>query len=47
MTNKDKNSYRVDIIINGKLTSHYFKTEKEAKEFQKFRINLNKYKSFI
>tara|TARA_Y100001938_G_scaffold32323_1_gene44134 strand:- start:87 stop:257 length:171 start_codon:yes stop_codon:yes gene_type:complete len=38
MTNKDRNSYRVDIIDKGGLTSHYFNTEKEAKEFQSKRI---------
>ncbi len=39
MTNNDRSSYRVDIIDKGELTSHYFTTEKEAKEFQLKRIN--------
>ena len=47
MTNKDRNSYRVDIIDKGELTSHYFNTEKEAKKFQSFTINVDKYKQFI
>mgnify|MGYP003650713856 CR=1 FL=1 len=47
MTNKDRSSYRVDIMDEGDLTSHYFITEKEAKEFQSFTINVDKYKQFI
>ena len=48
MTNKDKNllfkhlhlvdAYRVDVIDKGGLKSHYFNTEKEAKEFKLKRI---------
>ena len=47
MTNKKRNSYRLDVINKGTLESHYFDTEKKAKEFQSFTINLNKYKKFI
>jgi hypothetical protein len=47
MTNKEKDSYRLDIINKDQFESHYFKTEKEAKDFQSFTINLNKYKNFI
>ena len=47
MTNKDRNSYRVDIIEKGELKSHYFTTEKEAKKFQLFTVNVDKYKQFI
>jgi len=44
MTNKDRNSYRLDIIDKGELTSHYFITYEEAKELQSFTINVDKYK---
>tara|TARA_X000001382_G_C3111155_1_gene159968 strand:- start:330 stop:488 length:159 start_codon:yes stop_codon:yes gene_type:complete len=47
MTNKNRDSYRVDVIDKGKLLSHYFKTEKEANSFVKWKQNLNKYKEFI
>ena len=37
MTNKQSDSFRLDIITNhNEIESHYFKTEKEAKDFQKF-----------
>jgi hypothetical protein len=47
MTNKEKNSYRLDIIDKDQLESYYFKTKKEALDFQSFTINLNKYNKFI
>jgi len=48
MTNKNRDSYRVDVIDKfGEISSHYFKTEKEANSFIKFKENLNKYKDFI
>jgi hypothetical protein len=48
MTNKNRDSYRVDIIDKeGDLSSHYFKTEKEANSFINWRENFNKYKNFI
>lgn len=48
MTNKEGNSYRLDVIIkDNEIESHYFKTEKEAKDFQKFCGYLNKFKHFI
>lgn len=47
MTNKNRDSYRVDVIDKGELSSNYFKTEKEANSFVKFKENLNKYKDFI
>jgi hypothetical protein len=47
MTNEQKNSFRLDVIDNQTLESYYFKTEKEAKDFQKFTIELETYKKFI
>ncbi len=47
MTNKQNDSFRLDVITNNMLESYYFKTEKEAKDFQKFTIELETYKKFI
>jgi hypothetical protein len=53
MTNKERNSFRVDVLTYtgnsciADVTSHYYKTEKEAISYQKFITNLNKYKEFI
>jgi len=47
MTNKENNSFRLDVIDNNILESYYFETEKEAKDFQKFTTDLDKYKEFI
>ncbi len=47
MTNEGHNSFRVDVIDNNILESYYFKTQKEAKNFQMFTTELNKYKEFI
>lgn len=47
MTNNEESSYRLDIINNNECKSFYFNTYKEVKNFQKFQINLNKYKEFI
>jgi len=48
MTNKQSDSFRLDIITkDNEIESHYFKTEKEAKDFQKFTGYLNNYKDFI
>ena len=47
MTNQNRDSYRVDVIDKGELSSNYFKTEKEANRFVKWKQNLNKYKEFI
>ena len=47
MTNKNKDSFRVDVIDQGELSSHYFKTEKEANTFIKFKKLEHKYKDFI
>jgi len=40
--NNERNSVQLDIIYNGELTSHYFDSVEDAKEYQKFRINLEK-----
>ena len=34
-TNKERTSYQLDVVINGKVTSYYFKSEQEALAFQK------------
>ena len=48
LTNKNRDSYRVDVIDKtGELTSQYFSTKKEAKEYVKWRHKLEKYKDFI
>jgi len=47
MTNKENDSFRLDVIDNNILESYYFETEKEAKDFQKFTTDLDKYKEFI
>jgi hypothetical protein len=46
-TNEQKTSYQLDVIINHVLETYYFKTEKEALDFQKFTIELNQYKDYI
>ena len=33
LTNKNFDSFRVDVIDKHEYSSHYFKTQKEAKEF--------------
>jgi hypothetical protein len=48
MMNKEMDSFRLDVIHKDKqLESFYFQTEKEAKDFQKFTIELEQYKEFI
>jgi hypothetical protein len=48
MTNKEGNSYRLDVIhINNEIDIFHFDTKKEALNFQNFLNNLNKFKHFI
>ncbi len=47
MTNKQNDSFRLDVIDNNILESYFFKTEKAALDFQKFTTDLDKYKEFI
>ena len=35
MTNKQRDSFRVDVIKNGECSSYYFKTLKESEKFVK------------
>jgi len=41
MTNKQSDSFRLDIIKNSQLESYYFQTKKEAEDYQRFIIKLN------
>jgi hypothetical protein len=47
MTNKQNDSFRLDVIDNNIHESYFFKTEKAALDFQKFTTDLDKYKEFI
>jgi hypothetical protein len=47
MTNKQNDSFRLDVIDNNTHESYFFKTEKAALDFQKFTIELNQYKDYI
>ncbi len=35
LTNKQRNSFRLDVINKGNYNTYYFKTKQEALEFQK------------
>ena len=39
MTNKNRDSFRIDTIENNKLRQFYFNNKKEALEYQKKLIN--------
>jgi hypothetical protein len=45
--NTKKNLYYLQVINNGEYEEHTFTNLNEALKFQKFTINLNKYKDFI
>jgi len=47
MTNKENDSFRLDVIDNNIHESYFFKTKKAALDFQKFTTDLDKYKEFI
>lgn len=34
-TNPERTSYKLDVVIDGKVTSYYFKSEQDALTFQK------------
>lgn len=48
LTHKERKSLmEKDVQENKQLESYYFKTEKEAKDFQKFTNDLKSYKDYI